>query len=252
MIVLFDVDGTLTTGSRWGATAMDLAIEELVGVAGATHAVHFAGSIDGVIVREALAACDRWPTETAAGATLVRQVLRRYQELFLAGLAAAPYRALPAARPAVESARARATVVGLATGNVEEAAHAKLASAGLGGLFASRSKGGVGGYGDDGATRTDVVRAAIELARQRRCGSSAIRPMTSSRRTRRARSPSASPRVPSASTRFEVRAPIAPARTLRSFSWHLPGERRVVSQRSRSGGLRAWPRPTRATTLTCS
>ncbi|BBA96048.1 putative hydrolase [Actinacidiphila reveromycinica] len=70
---------------------------------------------------------------------------------------------LPGAREAIESCAARGTVQSAVTGNIRPIAMAKLTALGLGdGLDFS-----VGGYGDDGSDRADLVRQARRRASQK-------------------------------------------------------------------------------------
>lgn len=70
---------------------------------------------------------------------------------------------LPGAREAVESCAARGAVQSPVTGNIRPVATAKLTALGLGdGLDFS-----VGGYGDDGSDRADLVRLARKRASEK-------------------------------------------------------------------------------------
>jgi phosphoglycolate phosphatase len=60
----------------------------------------------------------------------------------------------------LEKLRADGILLGLTTGNVEEAAHIKLARADLDRFFS------FGGYGSDSPDRTELTKKAIERARQ--------------------------------------------------------------------------------------
>src|SRR6185312_16993971 len=58
----------------------------------------------------------------------------------------------------LEKLRSEAILLGLTTGNVEEAAHIKLARANLNRFFA------FGGYGSDSPDRTELTKKALERA----------------------------------------------------------------------------------------
>lgn len=161
MIVLFDIDGTLTTGSHCGSRSLEQAFFEAFGVERALDGISVHGNVDWVIVRQAAEACGQWPVERDAQRALVARMVARYIEIFEANVGASPYRTLPGAAESVLAARGACEWVGLATGNAERSAHGKLRSAGLGALFT----GCVGGYGDEAETRAGVVELAIERAR---------------------------------------------------------------------------------------
>lgn len=161
MIALFDIDGTLTTGSHCGSRSLEQTFFEAFGVERALDGISVHGNVDWVIVRQAAEACGRWPAERDEQRALVRRLLARYVAVFEANVGALPYRTLPGAAESVLAARGACEVVGLATGNVERCAHGKLRSAGLGALF----DGCIGGFGDEAETRAGVVRLAIERAR---------------------------------------------------------------------------------------
>ncbi len=70
------------------------------------------------------------------------------------------YRVMPGARETLERLRAEGRLVGLITGNTTQAAHTKLARAGLNEFFT------FGGYGSDANERVDVCRKALDRAEE--------------------------------------------------------------------------------------
>lgn len=163
MIVLFDIDSTLTHGASCGRRAFEAALDEVLGTRGALEGVALHGRVDRSLVRDAALAAGRWPAERASQAELTARVLGSYRERFDLLVAAEPYHPVPGAAACVTAAQAACELVGLATGNIEPCARAKLRSAGLGALF----DGCVGGFGDDGESRAEVVAAGVARARAR-------------------------------------------------------------------------------------
>jgi phosphoglycolate phosphatase-like HAD superfamily hydrolase len=70
------------------------------------------------------------------------------------------YRVMPGARETLQRLTDEGRLVGLITGNTTEAAHTKLARAGLNRYFT------FGGYGSDANERVDVCRKALERAEE--------------------------------------------------------------------------------------
>jgi phosphoglycolate phosphatase-like HAD superfamily hydrolase len=70
------------------------------------------------------------------------------------------YRVMPGARETLQRLTDEGRLVGLITGNTTEAAHTKLARAGLNRFFT------FGGYGSDANERVDVCRKALERAEE--------------------------------------------------------------------------------------
>lgn len=160
MIVLFDIDGTLTTGSSCGRGSLEQAFFDELAIADALRGISLHGNIDWRVVEDVAQQAGRWPGEHEARRALVTRVLSRYAAVFADRVGSMPYRSLPGARECVLDARDAGDLVGLATGNMAASAHGKLASAGLGDLFEAC----VGGYGDEAETRAGVVALAIERA----------------------------------------------------------------------------------------
>ena len=68
------------------------------------------------------------------------------------------YRVMPGIEPLLDRLIDDGVLLGLVTGNIEAAAHVKLARAGLNRFFS------FGGYGSDSADRTEVTEAALRRA----------------------------------------------------------------------------------------
>lgn len=160
MLILFDIDGTLIRCGGSGRAALNRAFARQFGVEGALDGIRLAGSTDPVILEQAFEALDRAPPPGAeiealfdAYVELLRDELQRAGERFevLAG-------AIELAQVLHYDSRFE---VGLATGNIERGAYAKLERAQLQDYFS------FGGFGSDAAERADLVRAAIERGQAR-------------------------------------------------------------------------------------
>lgn len=153
MILLFDIDGTLISCGGAGRRAFARAFEALHGHPDALDGVRLAGRTDPLIAEDTFRAVGR----RGPSADEVERLFARYVSLLEAELAAsAGFRVLPGASALVERAsRAPHLVLGLATGNVEAGAFAKLRRAGLDGYFR------FGGYGSDARLRADLVRCGV-------------------------------------------------------------------------------------------
>ncbi len=87
------------------------------------------------------------------------QAIGRYLEHLPATVAeSAGYEVMPGVEELLPRLIEQGILLGLVTGNVEAAAHVKLARAGLNRFFA------FGGYGSDSSDRTEVTRAALSRA----------------------------------------------------------------------------------------
>ena len=155
MLLLFDIDGTLT----WGGPAKEafgFALEGTFGTAGPIADHDFSGKTDPLIMRELLTAAGHASCEIEAG-------LPRFWDLYLseldARIGAEPVTVLPGVRALVGALAARDDVfLGLVTGNVEGAAMLKLRSAGLWERFP------VGGFGSDHEARNELPAVALRRA----------------------------------------------------------------------------------------
>ena len=160
ILYLFDIDGTLVRVGGAGARSLDRVMAARYGIANATRGLQFGGKTDPGLGGEIFQAClGRAPT-----ATETAEVLATYLEVLEseldASLAEARFRVLAGAIETVAWLRARGdAVLGIATGNVQAGARAKLERAALWEPF------GFGGYGDDSAIRAELVARAIERGR---------------------------------------------------------------------------------------
>ncbi len=153
--VLFDIDGTLLVTGGAGAVAWQRAFEELHGVEADIDEHTDAGMTDpeiaAIVFREVLGR-EGTPAGAGAGDRLLPQApaRRRRRVGGLPGDAGG--------RGAAARLIERGVLLGLVTGNVEAAAHIKLARGHLNRFFS------FGGYGSDSADRVEVTKAALRRA----------------------------------------------------------------------------------------
>jgi len=155
LLLLFDIDGTLTIGGP-GKTAFRVALERTYGTAGPIVNHDFSGKTDPLLLRELLTAAGR----TAAG---IRAGLPRFWELYLAELEARigadPVAVLPGVRELLDALTVHDGVhLGLVTGNVKGGARVKLGSAGLWEHFP------IGAFGCDHEVRDELPPVALRRA----------------------------------------------------------------------------------------
>jgi phosphoglycolate phosphatase-like HAD superfamily hydrolase len=155
VLLLFDIDGTLTHGGP-AVTSFRLALEQTYGTAGPIGEYDFAGKTDPRILRDLLGAAGLSPEAVAAG-------LPHFWDRYLAELEARigtdPVTVLPGVRTLIAELAARDDVfLGLVTGNVAGGARLKLRSAGLWHHFP------VGGFGSDHEARNELPRFAFDRA----------------------------------------------------------------------------------------
>jgi phosphoglycolate phosphatase len=150
--VLFDIDGTILVTGGAGGVAWQRAFEELHGVE-ANVAEH----------------TDAGMTDPEIAAIIFREVIGRegtqeerakaigcYLKHLPATVGESPgYRVMPGIEELLDRLIDAGTLLGLVTGNIEAAAHIKLARARLNRFFS------FGGYGSDSADRTEVTKAAL-------------------------------------------------------------------------------------------
>jgi len=157
-LILFDVDGTLVDTAGAGRRAMESAFREVFAIDGfeAAAGVEFAGRTDPVIF-EAVAAA------TGVDPRRYDESRERLRGCFLDALRREMARddprrrVLPGVRPLIDRLQRRGDArLGLATGNLEAGARAKLEPFGLNAHFPS------GGFASDHHDRRTIARIAWE------------------------------------------------------------------------------------------
>jgi phosphoglycolate phosphatase len=151
--VLFDIDGTLISSGGASDRAWKRAFEELQGVEVDVPAVTGKGVPDPEVGRVVFEkAIGREPTEEEAEALMRRRLDHLPEEVE----SSPGFVVKDGVVELLERLIEEGIMLGLTTGNVEEAAHVKLARPNLNRYFA------FGGYGSDSPDRTELTRMALE------------------------------------------------------------------------------------------
>lgn len=150
--VLFDIDGTLLVTGGAGGAAWQRAFEELHGVEANVAEHTDAGMTDPeiarIVFREVIGR-EGTPEERA-------KAIGRYLKHLPDTVAeSSGYRTMPGIETLLDKLIDGGILLGLVTGNIEAAAHIKLARAGFNRFFS------FGGYGSDSPDRTEVTRTAL-------------------------------------------------------------------------------------------
>jgi len=150
--VLFDIDGTILVTGGAGGVAWQRAFAELYGVEANVAERTDAGMTDpeiaAIVFREAVGR-EGTPEERA------RAIGGYLKHLPDAVAESEGYQVMPGIEELLDRLIDSGHLLGLVTGNVESAAHIKLARAHLNRFFS------FGGYGSDSADRTEVTEAAL-------------------------------------------------------------------------------------------
>jgi phosphoglycolate phosphatase-like HAD superfamily hydrolase len=153
--LVFDIDGTLITTGGAGARAWGEAFAELYGVPADIEDHTEAGMPDQEVGRVTFAAVighEPAPAELAKVMALYLRYLPQAVE------ESQGYRVLSGVTQTLRHLTRAGYLLGLTTGNIEAAAHIKLARGELNQFFS------FGGYGSDSADRGELTRKAIERA----------------------------------------------------------------------------------------
>lgn len=154
-VVLFDIDGTLITTGGASDRAWRRAFRELHGIDVQVSDYTGRGVPDPAVGLQSFrGALGREPTAGEMDALMALRL--RYLPEEVEG--SPGYRVMPGAEALLAKLREDGRMLGLITGNVEDAARIKLAPAGLGRFFQ------FGGYGSDAPERVDVARTALRRA----------------------------------------------------------------------------------------
>ncbi len=150
--VLFDIDGTLLVTGGAGGIAWQRAFEELHGVEANVADHTDAGMTDPEIVkivfREVLGREGSSEERAKAIAAYLKHLPDAVAE-------SGGYRVMPGVEDLLDRLIDQGVLCGLVTGNIEAAAHIKLARANLNRFFS------FGGYGSDSPDRTELTEAAL-------------------------------------------------------------------------------------------
>jgi phosphoglycolate phosphatase-like HAD superfamily hydrolase len=154
--VLFDIDGTLLVTGGAGGVAWQRAFEELFSVEADVAEHTDAGMTDPEIVKIVFEqAIGREGTQEERA-----QAIGRYLKHLPDAVAESDgYRVMPGIEELLDRLIDDGSLLGLVTGNIEAAAHIKLARGHLNRFFS------FGGYGSDSPDRTEVTKAALRRAK---------------------------------------------------------------------------------------
>jgi phosphoglycolate phosphatase len=151
--VLFDIDGTLLVTGGAGGVAWQRGFEELYGVEANVAEHTDAGMTDPeiakIVFREVIGRGGSAEERAKAIGCYLKHLPDAVAE-------SAGYRVMPGVEELLERLIDAGLLLGLVTGNIEAAAHIKLARAGLNRFFS------FGGYGSDSPDRTEVTKAALK------------------------------------------------------------------------------------------
>ena len=150
--VLFDIDGTILVTGGAGGVAWQRAFEELHGVEADIAEHTDAGMTDpeiaAIVFREVIGREGTQEERSKAIGCYLKHLPDAVAE-------SAGYRVMPGIEELLPRLIEAGVLLGLVTGNIEAAAHIKLARARLNRFFS------FGGYGSDSADRTEVTKAAL-------------------------------------------------------------------------------------------
>ena len=153
--VLFDVDGTLISTGGAGASAWSRAFTDLYGVAADVDRLTEPGMVDQEVLTVTFRqVVGREPTPREVAALLAKYL----EHLPDTVTESAAYVVHPGVHALLADLCASGQLLGLTTGNIEAAAHIKIARAGLNRYFA------FGGYGSDSPHRGELTKIAIRRA----------------------------------------------------------------------------------------
>ena len=151
--ILFDIDGTLIESGGSSDRAWHRAFEELHGVDVQISKVTGKGVPDPAVGRQAFeAVIGRAPTDEEMAKLMAKRLAYLPEEVD----SSEGYRVMPGTEELLDQLIDDGYLLGLVTGNVEGAAHIKLARANLNRFFS------FGGYGSDSPDRTELTKRAIE------------------------------------------------------------------------------------------
>ncbi|WP_428045921.1 HAD family hydrolase [Candidatus Avelusimicrobium fimicolum] len=162
-LVLFDLDGTLVNAGGAGRTSLRKAIKELYGVEPEFDHSLISGrtDLDNFSIVYSLIKKGKKPT-----AAEMQKMKAKYLEILPTEVHAVvrckKYDLVPGVEKFLKMlAKDKDVILGLGTGNLEEGAKIKLEPSKLASYFT------VGGYGEDGQTREEMLQAAVKRAEKK-------------------------------------------------------------------------------------
>ncbi len=156
ILTLFDIDGTLVRGARCHYQAFLEAVKQFYGMREDISGINYAGKTDPQILMEVLdmGGIEK-KTQTQNFQNCLDFMTRYYQE----NVHRENIQILMGVKEILPELQKQGVLLGLATGNLEPIAHAKLGRVGLDGYFP------FGGFGSDSPDRLCLVKTAIKRAR---------------------------------------------------------------------------------------
>ncbi|MEN6330076.1 MAG: HAD family hydrolase [Methanobacteriaceae archaeon] len=156
ILTLFDIDGTLVRGARCHYQAFVQAVDKYYQMREDISGINYAGKTDPQILREVLelGGVEEKAIQKDFQACL-EYMTRYYQE----NVHQENIRVLGGVKELLSQLQKEEVLLGLTTGNLEPIAHAKLDRVGLDDYFS------FGGFGSDSAERPELVKKALERAR---------------------------------------------------------------------------------------
>jgi phosphoglycolate phosphatase-like HAD superfamily hydrolase len=155
--VLFDIDGTLLVTGGAGAVAWQRAFRELHGIDADinehTHAGMTDPEIAAIVFREVIGRQGSAAERAEAIAGYLSHLQQAVEE-------SEGYRVMPGIEELLPRLAGEGILLGIVTGNIEAAAHIKLARGDLNRFFT------FGGYGSDSSDRTELTKKALERGGQ--------------------------------------------------------------------------------------
>lgn len=162
-LVLFDLDGTLVNAGGAGRTSLRKAIKELYGVEPEFDHSLISGrtDLDNFSIVYSLIKKGKKPT-----AAEMKKMKAKYLEILPTEVHAVvrckKYDLVPGVEKFLKMlSKDKDVILGLGTGNLEEGAKIKLEPSKLGSYFS------IGGYGEDGHTREEMLQAAVKRAEKK-------------------------------------------------------------------------------------
>jgi phosphoglycolate phosphatase-like HAD superfamily hydrolase len=155
LLILWDIDGTILHSTGAGMKALEVALQDVFGVAGSFEGIDFAGRTDKLIIRQVF---ERFSIEHSPAN--IERYLDGYISALPRSLAANNSRILPGLPEILRAAHGRDDVAqGLLTGNIRRGAEAKLGYHGLWDFFP------IGAFADDSEVRNELGPHALARAR---------------------------------------------------------------------------------------
>ncbi|MBR4355077.1 MAG: HAD family hydrolase [Elusimicrobiaceae bacterium] len=162
-LVLFDLDGTLVDAGGCGRRALVRAMKELYGIEPKFEHALISGrtDLDNFSIVYALIKKGKKPSLTE-----IKKMKAKYLELLPdevhASVRSKKYNLVPGIKKLLTLlAKDKNFILGLGTGNLEKGAQLKLEPSGLAPFFS------IGGYGEDGHSREDMLKAAVRRAEKK-------------------------------------------------------------------------------------